>query len=277
VLSVVAACWNRRALAEAALRTMGRWIDRTDVEVVLVDDGSADAERIDHLASERPRVRVVRLSRERKKHCNSCVPFNVGFHFARGEVIAIQPAECLWTADLATAALARGSVPDTWTAFGCYSVTEEDARKILAALPEATEPWTVPRTFTEPRVPRLAPQQYVRGWYTHSAYRPIPWHFFVATQRATLEAMGGFDLRYAQGWNNDDEELIARLRRRPGLRIEFQDEPFVVHMPHPCGRQQLHSNWDFYCNVTLQERGFAANGGRFLTPEYGLDLVEAVL
>lgn len=95
LVSVVIPAWKAGAYIGATLRTLGRQ-SYTDWELVVVEDGSADATRqtVASFAAEFPRHRVVYLRHDRS--LGPSAARNTGFVQARGQFIALLDADDLW-------------------------------------------------------------------------------------------------------------------------------------------------------------------------------------
>jgi len=98
LVSVVIPAWKAGTHIGATLRTLGRQ-SYTDWELVVVEDGSADATReiVASFAAEFPRHRVVYLRHDRS--LGPSAARNTGFVEARGQFIALLDADDLWLPD----------------------------------------------------------------------------------------------------------------------------------------------------------------------------------
>jgi predicted glycosyltransferase involved in capsule biosynthesis len=82
---------------------------------------------------------------------------------------------------------------------------------------------------------KILPQQSVSayiGWYNHSKYRPVHYHFCAALTKRNLNILGGFDERYAMGIGYEDNEFIDRVKRL-NLEMVIADDVPVIHQWHP--------------------------------------------
>ena len=98
LVSVVIPAWKAGTHIGATLRTLGKQ-SYTDWELVVVEDGSADATRriVASFAAEFPRHRVVYLRHDRS--LGPSAARNTGFVEARGQFIALLDADDLWLPD----------------------------------------------------------------------------------------------------------------------------------------------------------------------------------
>lgn len=211
MVSIVATYFNRKAqllLTLASIRKFG------NPEIIIVDDGSHEVLSLEG-------VRSIRIEPFDKWWTNPCIPYNIGFSKVTGDVVIIQNSECLHTGDILS--YADKIKDDEMYSFGAYSLDY-----YLNERPETVNPEKLrQQILKEPQRIQVAHH----GWYNHSAYRPVGYHFCNMITRKTLERIGGFDERFAHGICFDDDEILLRIKRS-GIKIIFIDDPFVIHQKH---------------------------------------------
>jgi len=234
--SIVMTYFNRRKQLLNTLETIKYF--GGDYEIWVVDDGSS--ERIDDI----PGIHLIRIEPEDKKWVNPCIPFNIGFAHAEGDCIIIQNPECLYTGDILKYAskIKKGQM----LSFGAYSLDRDLQGELL---PEQLKKMIM----NEPQKCQFNHS----GWYNHSVHRPAGFHFCNAILRGDLEAIGGFDERYANGIGFDDNDLVERIKRN-GMNISIIDDPFVIHQKHErtdyrIWRDKRAENYRLFNEVTLKE------------------------
>lgn len=213
-----------------------------DVEVIIVDDGSV-AER-----AELPAfgydfdIRIIYIEPAAKWYSNSCIPFNLGFAAARGDIVILQNAECLHLGNIVRHARANIS-ESNYLSYACYSLDEATSKAI--DIP-GNRLQSISQLVNSDEAPTVDGGN---GWYNHSAFRPAAYHFCAAILKANLLRLGGFDERYARGIGYDDNEILERIRNLP-LEVRIVDEEIVVHQYHYSNRQiddrfkeLYHRNW----------------------------------
>ena len=89
MISVVTAYYNRKKLFQRTLNSMMPYYGKVDFEVIVVDDGSDELERLEDLQTDFPFLRVIRLEKENKWYKNPCIPFNIGFSEIKGDKVII--------------------------------------------------------------------------------------------------------------------------------------------------------------------------------------------
>jgi hypothetical protein len=206
------------------------------VEVIIIDDGSSVDQRADRILGQfNLRVDYTFCPRESRTWVNPCVPFNIGFKKAFGDVIIFQNPECFHVGDVI--GYAARNLNNNYFVFSCKNLTELDYREMKKHVAS-------PAGFDQ----YIETLKYMNhGWYCHPKSNPTGYHFLAAIERRNLEAMGGFDERYAQGYSFDDDEFLARIKRSPfALNIIPPDQCFGVHQWHECTHPPggcAHAGW----------------------------------
>lgn len=271
-ISIAMAYRDRKAQFVRTLHSIAASTLAREVEVVVADDASRPEERLEDLVDWCPfPLQVIRLDPDRRWWVNPCVPFNQAIAACQGELLIVQNPECFHLGDVLADASARITSTD-YVTYGCYSLD----RSTTEGLGQAAEFDTVKdRAFVE-RVCSCVPvfaragSEGELGWYNHSQLRPVAFHFCAALRREQMDALGGFDERFAHGVGFDDDELLARVRRL-GLQVSIVDQPCVLHQWHYTaggfgglgdserGREAFRRNENLYRTVTLNETSWRAN------------------
>ncbi|WP_288790684.1 glycosyltransferase [uncultured Elizabethkingia sp.] len=223
MISIVTAYYNRKKIFIRTLESISKSEYTGEYEVVVIDDGSREEERLEDLVTKFPFLKVIRLEPDQKWYNNSCIPFNIGFKEAKGDKIIIQNPECFHFDDILSC-VSNNLQQGTYLSFGCFSIdkrsTDED--KLF---------WN--REYIEDTIAKnnyIVKEDGGLGWYNHSIYRPEAYHFCTAIIKNDLNKLQGFDERFALGIAYDDDEFIQRVRRR--LQIVFVDKCRVLHQNH---------------------------------------------
>lgn len=224
MISVVTAYYNRKKLFIRTLESMKPFYGKIDFEVIVVDDGSRDEERLENLVQDFPFLRVIRLEKEYKWYKNPCIPFNVGFEAIKGDKVIIQNPECFHF-DAILEFVDKNLTSNTYLSFGCYSLDQENTEN-----DSLFEDKTHIKNLIKSN-DRVFKTDGDLGWYNHSKFRPEAFHFCAAITLEDLLDLGGFDERYANGVGFDDDEFIWRIRAKK-MNIKFVDELIVLHQNH---------------------------------------------
>lgn len=224
MISVVTAYYNRKRLFVRTLESMQQYVGQVDFEVVAVDDGSTEDERLEDLIEKFPFLRVIRLEPTDKWYSNPCIPFNIGFEHALGTKIILQNPECFHF-DNILGHVNTHLKQSLYLSFACFSLDKE-----------STDDETLFRdrvylTELMQKNPHVVFHDGGMGWYNHSKYRPAGLHFCTAITVEDLVDLGGFDPRYALGHGYDDDELIFRIRQK-NMKVKFVDDIKVLHQNH---------------------------------------------
>lgn len=213
-VSVVVAAYQAAATLPRLLAALAAQAPQRPLEIVVVDDGSAD----DTAAlAERAGARVLRQA-----NAGPAAARNRGWRAARGNVVLFTDSDCVprpdWTARLSAAVDGGYEV-----AGGTYGIANPG--HWLAETIQAEIAW---------RHARFGRELDFAGSYN-----------FAATRRA-LEAVGGFDESYPAP-SGEDNDLSYRLRDA-GFRIRFARDAVVDHH-HPVSlrrylaEQARHGEW----------------------------------
>jgi GT2 family glycosyltransferase len=257
MISIVTAYYNRKDLFIRTLKSIVKSRFK-DFELIAVDDGSSPEHRLEDLIEEFPFLKIIRLEKENKWYINPCVTFNIGLREAKGDIIVLQNPECLHVHDVLTyinehiddsnyiSMSAYGLNPELTDALPIY-INKNIVIKFLKSLPQQTyRGWTT------------------LGWYNHSIYRPVHFHFCSAMSRNSMAKLNGFDERFAHGIGYDDDEIIVRIRKL-GLKMHIEDNISVIHQYHsslwqpPNAAQLCEINRQIVDNYTRQENKISVN------------------
>ena len=257
-ISIVTAFYNRRALFLTTLQSLAASPLKHDLEVIVVDDASRASEQIDDVPDLFDfNITVVKVRHEEKWWRNPCIPFNMGFNRARGDIVIIQNPECVHCGDILGTAVSQLR-PRTYLNFGCSSADEELSRRVRAVNFSAPDHAERLLGVLQPMVNRGTAGDAETGWYNHSKHKANRLHFCSALLREDLAALGGFDERYANGMAFDDNELLARIVRS-GMNVRVIDSPFAIHQFHGASNYADNSaaykkNEALFKNLTQKEK-----------------------
>lgn len=215
--SIVMAFHNRKKQLMKTLESIHYF---GDPEIIIVDDASD--ERIDDLPG------VIRIEPEQKTWINPCIPFNIGFSKAKGDIILIQNPECIHVGNILE--YSEQIHDDVAFSFAAYSLDYHLEYSLYN--PEGLKDLIM----SEPQRIQVAHH----GWYNHSVHRPVGFHFCLAITKSDLEKIGGFDERFAGGVGFDDNDLVRRIKKA-GIDLQIIDDPFVIHQKH--ARTDYQNTW----------------------------------
>jgi hypothetical protein len=140
---------------------------------------------------------LIQIHPEDKYWLYPCVPYNMAFAMAKGDIIIIQNPECMHFGDILTYT-ENNLKKYSYLAFSCLSWDQT--------------PIDLDRA---PSISHMAGGQGNLGWYNHSSICPRPYHFCSAIHKSNLDLLKGFDERLAKGLcYDDDDDYYDRGRSR---------------------------------------------------------------
>ncbi len=99
-ISIVMAYYNRKQQTIFTLDTISK-SKHQDYEVIIVDDGSSSENRLeDVIYKYKFPIKLIRIEPLNKKWINPCIPYNIGFKHASGDIIIIQNPEVCYIGDI---------------------------------------------------------------------------------------------------------------------------------------------------------------------------------
>lgn len=226
-ISIVTTYYNRKKLFNNTLISISNQLKnhKLNIEVIAVDDGSDEDERLEDLTDEYPFLKIIRLEKKDKWYSNSCIPFNIGFKEAKGEIIILQNPECIHYGDILK--YTQENINDqNYISFACFSLGIDSTNNIKTFLNDSGK---LKDLMRENNVGYIGDG--LDCWYNHSVVNPKGYHFCAAITRENLYDLGGFDERFANGIAFDDNEFLYRVHLK-GLEVQILDTPLVLHQNH---------------------------------------------
>lgn len=247
MISIVMTYYNRKPQLLKTLLSI-RASSIKNIEVIIVDDCSSPENKLTDIVNDYPfPIHLLELKKEDKWYLNPCIPFNKGFKMTSGDIVVIQNPECYHAGDVLK--VLSESVNDTnYITMGCYSLNEFDTKQFLI------------NNYGYNLNNKCATYDGESSWYNHSRFMPRALHFCSGITKKNLDALGGFDERFATGVGYDDNEFLERIRRM-GLMVGICDNPYVLHQFHYHDMNFVGpSNQNLYHQI-LSENTIQANTG----------------
>jgi len=272
-ISIVMANYNRRQLLINSLKVIEYYNKNRNIEVIVVDDCSSKEESVLNIPDLfKIPVLIVPISKEDKNWMCCCMPFNIGFSIATGDIIIIQNPENLHVGDIVGYAI-NNLKDGVFLSFALYSMNQEDSNNLIKK--------TINKGLFSDQEIKKAVGKFVGKkevwtdgdtcWYNHSKYQIAGCHLISAITRNDLEDLNGFDERYGKGFAYDDMEFRERIKRK-GMIIKIIDDPLAIHQRHELAAYvknavEFHRNGELYTEHTLKEKFYKAPNNFFYNPK----------
>ena len=216
---------NRKKLLLNTIRSIK---PHDNIEIIIVDDASVDSQRIEDIPSMFEfDIKIIRVNVKDKWWTNPCIPYNMGFNEARGDMVLIQNPECYHSGNILKY-VSENVKNNVYLNFACYSLSEVMTEYLNNVYMSASmNMWNINNS----------------EWYNHSIHKPTMLHFCSAIMKKDLDKIGGFDEKYATGLAFDDNDFLLKIQRQ-GMEIRIIDNPFVYHQYHM--PTDYHTRWDLY-------------------------------
>lgn len=196
-VSVCMATYNRPRMLSKTLESVFRVPFSLLTEVIVVDDGSDDAEAVSSVCRRFP-LRLIRIVRGPGSR-NPALARNLTYTMARGEVLVMQSDDVVWH-------------------------TPDASSKLASSL--------APGTIAFARVYCLGPNGVVCGEYC-GRERRVPFFFLGAAWKRDVYAVGGNDEEFMRGHACEDQWFADCLTNGQGMRPVYLDDPIGHHQWHP--------------------------------------------
>jgi len=250
-ISIVMTHFNRAHLLKRTLHSF-TYNKTRDFEIIIIDDGSKKEEfkKLKNLINEYKSeftFRLLTIQEDQKWYNNPCIPFNIALKKAKGEIIIIQNPECMHVGNLidfvnnrldkfnADSNNTKHPTTRHFMTFACYNISKEQTE----SLSSTPTPQDILKTINPPNNRPITHCE-EPGWYDHSIYRTLGYHWCNAIANEDFKRLKYFDERFAFGTAYDDDELAWRVKKI--LLPIAVDNPFVIHQWHGLGNYYKNKN-----------------------------------
>ena len=214
MVSICIQYYNRKQLLINTLESIRKSEIASQVEIIIVDDASDEAERIEDLVDVFSDLNIIihRYEPEEKWWYSPIKPINKSVASAANEKIILLCAECVLVNDIPKY-VEDNLIDNTYIVFGTFGLGESENIN----------------NFTIISAPYSEENQ--SGWYQHSNYRPLDLNFCTAIMKSDFIKIDGFDIRYAKGYNWGDADFIKRIRKNK-IFVTQVDDFYALHQYH---------------------------------------------
>lgn len=224
-ISIVAQYYNRRSQFLNTLNSIKHTkIPFNEFEVIIVDDASSEEHQINDVDQLFPELDIKLYSFKEEDKWWSCpvLPINKGLSMASGDIIILLCAECMFVGDILLDVKNRIKKND-YLVYSTLGLSKETSEAIQY-MPydyiignHKKEDWVLHQNSS---------------WYQHSIYNNNCYNFCNAILKEDLDKLGGFDERFAFGYDSGDVNFIWRVREL-GMNVISIDDPLTYHQWHP--------------------------------------------
>jgi glycosyltransferase involved in cell wall biosynthesis len=266
-VSIVMAYFNRKEQLIQTLESIKKSLYK-NIEIIIVDDNSRESQRVLTFIEEvkdNLDIKVITIEENEKTWINPCIPYNMGFAKATGDIIIIQNPEVMHAGDCISFIVENLELND-WITFNCYGSpgfkfndniknqngglydmicnAEKEMQDIYDSTPvyERYKFISCNPDLTKDGICFLIGgnsifRDDIGGWLNHYTGHFVAYHYLSAIHKKDLfEKMnGGFDTKFQNGIGADDDEFIKRLIfNKFNFKITpFEKKyPFAIHLYH---------------------------------------------
>lgn len=234
-ISIVMAYYNRKQQLINTLNDFEKKYKNYNYEVVIVDDNSNIQNKLNDIINKYEiNIKLIEITeKEKGNRVNPCIPYNIGFKKASGDIIIIQNPECYHINDILDYTY-RNLFENDYLTFSCFTANSNNITNLII---ENKNPISLIKNKDFLNLnKKYSETNYCNNmnWYNHPIERPVGYHFCSAIYKTKLDIIGGFDERFADGISYDDDELLLSIKYKLNLNMYIVDSNlcFVVHQWH---------------------------------------------
>jgi GT2 family glycosyltransferase len=242
LLSIIIPHYNKRDILIDTLRSINLFRGDYPIEIIVVDDGSRKDQLPDWLQINNMASAIVHTGGDNEKWRSPAIAYNTGFDYAQGDVIFLNGADCVHMGDMIGYVFANMK-KDSYLNFSAYRGSEGHNAIFRSFDWCPSELVRLKKSFNT-GLPN--------NWHIHSEFFPAMIPFCAAITKKSLEALNGFDERFAEGIGYEDSDFEVRLKNL-GLDLRQIDEPYCLHQKHPLTQYPNNLNRELYERLQKDE------------------------
>ena len=250
--SIIMTYYNRR---EQAIYTLNRFEylygNNYNFEIIIVDDNSNDNERLDDIINLYSfTIIYVYIPTNKKTWKNPCIPYNIGFSKASGNIIIIQNPECFHYKNIFDN-IVKDSLENTYFTCNVMSSPSFKHNDYLINNIDILSEEKIIEYFENENI--NSPETIKKGWYNHPIYSNRHFHFCSIISKKNLDKLNGFNETFQYNYWYDDDEFLFRIKNF--LEIKFLDS-FVIHLYHKNGSSEHVKNEEIIKSIEINKNKF---------------------
>jgi glycosyltransferase involved in cell wall biosynthesis len=232
MISIVVAYYNR--LPQTLITLDGfqkNYTNKYNFEVIIVDDNSnAENDLTEVIKKYSFKINLIKISAEEKgERVNPCVPYNIGFKNAIGDIVIIQNPECYHVGNILGYVLDKLNFNDYIT-FSCFSTGSSELNN------ELINSKNIIKKINDADFLNRNSTNGIRNinWYNHPTINKTDFHFCSAIYKENLNIIDGFSDEFKNGYCFDDDDLLLSIKEILKLNIITinPDNYLVIHQYH---------------------------------------------
>jgi glycosyltransferase involved in cell wall biosynthesis len=259
-VSIVMAYFNRKEQLIQTIKSINKSMHK-NIELVIVDDASESDQAtnlfVNNFVRDDIQVNIITIKKEDKTWVNPCIPYNMGFKHATGDIIMIQNPEVMHVGDCITDCVNNLEKGD-WITFNCWGSPSFGVNKLLEN--ETNESII---KFLKGAAFNIGGNGVVRndvgGWLNHYKNHFVAYHYLAAIYKEDLmtKMNEGFREDFKDSVGADDDEFVKRLiynNFKFKIRELNDNNPACIHLFHERAKQVRQFDWrvnkkifDKYC------------------------------
>lgn len=248
-ISIVMTHFNRISQLEQTLQSFAQYVNIYNFEVVVVDDGSDDVQKLENMMCLYMFASLHIILKKDKTWVNPVIAYNKGFECATGDIIIIQNAEIAHVGDVICSTINNIS-PNKYLVFSVFNSPTFFHNNLLSKMRHTGNEVKFCKYCDYSLLAQsgiYCPPKVIHkwhGWLSHPIYNRRCFHFLSAVYKKVLTKMGGFDNKFAHGLNYDDDDFIMRMSQSvESIEIVDPSVCYGVHQYHlPCSADDSLTN-----------------------------------
>jgi len=277
--SIILPYYNRRNLLINTLNSYNKFYrNRTDLEIIIVNDGSTEQDNIKDMIDMYPNlnIKIIELPpKTSSKQVNPCYPYNVGVKQSRGNVLILSSPETFHTHNIFELTNNFDKLCNkSYLLFSVFCCTDKDTLDEIARDNYELKPKNLIKFYDRlgegliPNSvnPRPLYNNNYGSWYLHSVIKPSHLNFLTALKRENYYKISGFNEIYRNGTGYDDNDFLDRLISDTDIKdFIYYDSMCAIHVDHEIVHNLLPTT---NLNVYQSHAQYGKNDSWGLAPEF---------
>jgi len=261
-VSIILPYFERPEVLAITLRSFQALYSESQIEIVIVDDGSHPEMKPRLPAEFTLPTKLVTI--RNKDGINPCTPINIGVAEASSDLILLTSPEIVHTESIFIAMGNSDVGKNECLFFNVFALTDKDTNLRLIT----SESHSAFMEIYASLEPKLEEGLGLNGniwsnlygsWYCHPTYRKTDLNFLSLMRRSSFLNVGGFDERYRKGSGFDDNEFRRRMISY-GFNFRYQGTSAAIHLIH----EEVSTRPDFNIGINSNEKLFKSKFKRTL-------------